>query len=65
MSFQMLLNFRKQSASLLELTVLDLAEGTINENAEHTIFMSKTSSPTKVKNHDLPPVGLSLNPLNV
>jgi len=60
----MLPNFRKQSASLFELTVLDLAEGTINKNVEHTIFTWKTSSPFEVKNHDQPPVGFSLNPLN-
>jgi len=60
----MLPNFRKQSGSLFELTVLNLVEGTIKENAEHTIFTWKTSSPTKVKNYDLPLVGFSLNSLN-
>jgi len=45
-------------------TVLDPAEGKINENEEHTIFTWKTLSPIEVENHDLPPVGFSLNPLN-
>ena len=60
----MLPNLRKQLVSLFELTVLDPAEDTINENAEHIIFIWKTSSATEVKNHDLPPIGFSLNPLN-
>jgi len=47
-------NFHKQSAHPIELTVLDSAERTINENARHTIFTWKTSTPTEVKNHDLP-----------
>ena len=49
MSFQILPNFRKQSASLFRLTVLDPAEDTITENAEHTIFTWKTSTLTEVK----------------
>jgi len=31
---------------------------------QNTIFKWKISSPTEVKNHDIPPVGFSLNPLN-
>jgi len=38
-SFQMLLNFRKQSASLFGLTVLDSTKNTIDENAEHNFYM--------------------------
>ena len=57
MSFQMVTNFHKQSALLIELTVLDSAERTINENVKHTIFTWKTSSPTELKNHDLSLVG--------
>jgi len=36
----------------------------VSGNEEHAIFMWKTLSPTKVKNHDLSPVGFSHNPLN-
>ena len=64
MPFQVLPNFHKQSVYLFGLIVFDTAESKINENEEHTIFTWKTSSPTVVKNHDLPPVGFSLNPLN-
>ena len=38
MSLQRLPNFCKQSASLFGLTILDSAEGTNNENVEHTTF---------------------------
>jgi len=63
-SLQRLPNFRKQSASLFGLTVLDSAEGTNNENADTQHFTWKTSCPTEVKNHDLPPVGFSHKSLN-
>jgi len=63
-SFQVSPNFRKQSVCLFGLTVLNPAESKINENEEHTIFTWKTSSLTKVKNHDLTHVGFLLNPLN-
>jgi len=36
----------------------------IQRNYEHTIFMWKTSSPSKVKNHDLQLIGFPHNPLN-
>ena len=39
-------------------------EAKIQQHNEYTIFMRKTSSPTEVKNHDLPLVGFSHNPLN-
>ena len=42
----------------------DSAEKRINENKEHTIFTWKTSSPTEVKNYDIPSVGFALNLLN-
>jgi len=62
--FQVLPNFRKQPVSLFGQTVLDTAERKVNENDEYTIFTWKTSSLTKVINHDLPLVGFSYNPLN-
>ena len=34
------------------------------EVSENSIFTLKTSNPTEVKNHDLPHVGFSHNPLN-
>jgi len=36
----------------------------LRQDKEHTIFTWKTSSLTEVKNHDLPLVGFSHNPLN-
>jgi len=48
-SFRMLPNFRKQLASLFALTVLDSAERTIKENAEHTIFCVENLEPNRGK----------------
>ena len=65
MSLQRLPNFRKQSAILFGLTVLDPVEDTNNENAEHTTFYVKNPEPNRgKKNHDLPPVGFSHQSLN-
>ena len=50
-------NSRKQPVNLFDQIVLDTAESKNPADSEHTIFTWKTSSPTEVKNHDLPFVG--------
>ena len=64
MFYQVLPYFGKQLICLFEQGVLDTAESNVSGNKEHTIFTWKTLSPIEVKNHDLPPVGFSHNPLN-
>jgi len=61
--FQVLPNFCKQSVSLFGQAVLDTAESKGGRNDEHTIYV-ETPSPTELKNHNLPLVGFSHNPLN-
>ena len=58
-------NSHHLKGSTLCLVLLGLrVQDTSSENDEHTIFTWKTSSPTEVKNHDLPLVGFSHNSLN-
>ena len=57
-------NSRKQPASLFGQAVLDIAKSKRQRNDEHMIFTWKTSSPSEVKNHDLPLVEFLHNPLN-
>jgi len=48
----------------LDRLLLTQQKAKIQRNNEHMIFTWKTSSPTEVRNHELPLVGFSHNPLN-